>query len=466
MTRRPAYTSRPGISARSPDGVREDHVGDGRHQESRAKTDRGQDDERCGQRPDDSPSEVRGRQLADRACHALAVTIGRPERRQDRARGSGSRPGGHGGEGDDSRDVLEKTGLHSEVAEAARPVDEAPHTHDGCDTRDDQARGGDACRCNGVKEQRREPRAGGNREEKHQAHRGEGVDRVVEHLREEHRPEDLEPDSDEPSAGRDQPHAAWRAGFPYRRRWWSRLRGVADPERDESGECVGQSGREVARPHSDGRRKAKAHRSDATGPADRVQRVERTAPAADVLRGGKRVTEGRKRRSKTEGDRKDRESNDGHARAQATTGKGVLGRIGREQSEDAIRSDRSGCDRKLEPPVSSDRRSRRLPSEESPKAKSCEVTGDNRGGGLRCGAENEPCGPQPQKLQGERPGAREPETEPQERGHVGRAPSVCRIQSWRRRRGAAQSRRRPPQDRVANRSDTRNRILRRPQRRR
>ena len=412
----------PGPAVESPHDFGEHHVGDGRDQESRPQADRGQDDERRGHRPHHAPGQVRRRQRADRARCALPLAKRRPEGRKDRARRNGPRPCRHGGEGDDSPDILGKTALHAEVPEAIRPVDETPDAHDRREARDDQAHGGDACRRSGAKERRREPRAGRDREQKHEAHRGEGVDRVVENLSKEGRPEDLEPDSHEPSASRGEPQEAGWTGLRGRSRWRGRLRSVADPEGDEAGQRVGRRRGEVARPHADGRRKAEAHDGDTAGPADRVQRVERAAAAADGLRSGERVTERRKGRAETEGDRKDREPNDGDAGPRPARGKGVLGRIRREQAEDTIRPDRPCRHRELEPPVSPDRRSRRVSSEKSAEAEPREVPRDDRRRGLGGCAENEPRRPHPEELERKRPGAREREAEPQEGGHVGRRP--------------------------------------------
>ena len=152
-------------------------------------------------------------------------------------------------------DVLGEPGLHAEVREAVRPADEAPDAQNVVKPRRARARrrrlraGTETTERCGA--ERRAERDG---EQEDQAHRGEGVDGVVQDLREEPDPEDLETDRQKARAGGDRAKTKRRSNrqsSPPRE-----ARALASSpiqKREDPGAGAGRGGGQaIARAHADG----------------------------------------------------------------------------------------------------------------------------------------------------------------------------------------------------------------------
>ena len=167
------------------DQVGEDDVRDRGEEKPRPETDRRQHDEARRERAADRAQRVGGRELAERPGCPVAIAERRPQGGQHGAGGEGTRPCGHRRETDDTEHVLAEPRLHADVGEALRRADEEP------DAADRRCGGAQECaaRDHGGRrtseEERRQRGAGREREQEDETHGGEGIDRVVQHLREE-----------------------------------------------------------------------------------------------------------------------------------------------------------------------------------------------------------------------------------------------------------------------------------------
>src|SRR5207253_4905517 len=107
-------------------------------------------------------------------------------------RSNRARPRGGGGETDDAHEVLHESRVHADVSELPGEAHEAPEAANGRPGGTHEREGGERGGRDPTEQDRREPGAQRKGDEEHQAHRGEGVDGVVEYLREEPDPQDLE----------------------------------------------------------------------------------------------------------------------------------------------------------------------------------------------------------------------------------------------------------------------------------
>ena len=142
-----------------------------------------------------------------------------------------------------------------------------------------------------------ERRAGRERHEEDDAHGGEGVDGVVQHLREETDPQHLEREAGGPGSRGDAEQAERRR----RRGADEDRRPAADGERHQARERARRRRGAVARPDADRDGQPEAHGGDAERAAERVQRVEETASPADGAGQHQRVADCGQRRPEAHG---------------------------------------------------------------------------------------------------------------------------------------------------------------------
>ncbi len=242
-------------------------------------------------------------------------------------------------------------------------------------------------------------------DEEHEAHGGEGVDRVVEHLREEPYPQDLESEADrsgrrgqETQPGRSDPGRDHRARFGRRRAL------IAHDQREQAGHGTRPGNGEVARRHPDRGREPEAQGCHPERAAGGVERVEQPAAASDAAC-HERLTEDGQRRTQA-----DRGGQHRHRERERARRKGA--------AEHEQRPETAGGRSEFEKGVAANSPRRRPTPERRSEAEAGEVArehGRGRGGG---GAEDEPRRAHPEELEAERGHTGAPEAEPEKPRHV------------------------------------------------
>ena len=395
-----------------PDDIGQHDVGRGREQHAGAKANRGQDEVARRDRAGDGPDRVRRGELAERPRRTAAPAEGCPQGGEHGTGSDRARPRGCRREADDAHEVLPEARLHADVPEVAGEVDEAPKPADRCPRGTQKRESGEHGRRHMPEHDRGEPGPQGEGDEEHEAHRGEGVDRVVKHLREEPHPKNLEPEAERPGCGRHQAQAAGRKpGRGHPRRLGSRQGRAAHEEREEPGHGARGGGGEVARRHTDEGRQAEPHGGDPDRAACDVDGVEQTAPASDVARRGERLTEGRQRCPEADGGRQQRHD-DRQRPSGPIRGEGVL------HAEHEHRPERAGRHPELEKRIAPDGACRGRSSQRRPEAETREVAGEHGRGRDGGRTQDEPRRPHPQELEAECGRAREAEAQPEDPAHV------------------------------------------------
>ena len=177
-----------------------------------------------------------------------------------------------------------------------------------------------------------------------QRHRGERVHRVVQHLREEARPQDLDAESERTGARCHQSQAR----RDRRRRPGQRDHGRPPPdgERCEPGNGARRRDHQVAGTHPDQGGQPETHRRHADDAAQGVQRIETPSPAADLAAGRERLSEHRQRGAEAHRGGEHRQRDRSDARRHAAGEQHALRAIAPEDGEDSGRPE--GAERRTE----------------------------------------------------------------------------------------------------------------------